>query len=478
MAEQSTTGSALYSVGTGVIGDISAEARKNAMDRIKADGVERKRKQQETEKKSDQAFAELSKLKTGGPRAYGEYLKEKRDGIGNWLTEGFQKSDGNFFSGPEGRKNRVEFNNRIAEFNNTLAYTEQTQVELEKQQALLAQDPESYTDESVEANKNYMSLSLDERLKADVPKLQLKVDPVDWEANLVGGLKPNTFVEKDYYAGKSGSGGNYKLKEDDLDAHVDRVVGVTFTEGAGNKYTDGFKKSITALYDNDPEIRALAPSRVLDETGSSPYLEGLKEFAKKQLKDKIVATQSSGEISRSYRDPKGGETDEDYVAPTRGGGGTQRFSIYKEGGKSKRDADLNYTESANINFDTGTDGLGALDASVVFEEDGRIRTRKGNTILPKAGGVVMYGIPLTDFSKGKQKMMKDAGITGPTVDVLRISETQEEVLDKKDKVIKEGGEKSTLIPITPSVRNSLQATSSRFKSLEKAPAEGFDPNDY
>ena len=479
MAEQSTTGSALYSVGTGVIGDISAEARKNAMDRIKADGVERKRKQQETEKKSEDAFAELSKLKTGGARAYGEYLKEKRDGIGNWLTEGFQKSDGEFFSGPDGRKNRVEFNNRIAEFNNSVAYTTQTQADLEKQQALLAQNPESYTDESIEANKNYMSLKLDERLKAEVPKLQLKVDPVDWEENLVGGLKTNTFVEKDYYAGKSGSGGNYKLKEDDLDAHVDRVVGVTFTEGAGNKYTDGFKKSITALYDNDPEIIALAPSRVLDETGSSPYLEGLKEFAKKQLKDKIVATQSSGEISRSYRDPSSGsKTDEDYVAPTRGGGGTQRFSTYKKNGETKRDADLNYTESASVDFNTGTDGLGALGAKVVFEEDGSIRIKETNTILPKAGGVVMYGIPLTDFSKGKQKMMKDAGITGPTVDVLRISETQEEVLDKKDKVIKEGGEKSTLIPITPAVRKSLINTSSMFKSLEKAPAKGFDPNAY
>ena len=56
MAEESTTGSALYSVGTGVIGDFSAEARKNAMDRMKVEGVERKRKQQETEKKSEDAF--------------------------------------------------------------------------------------------------------------------------------------------------------------------------------------------------------------------------------------------------------------------------------------------------------------------------------------------------------------------------------------------------------------------------------------
>ena len=136
MAEQSTTGSALYNVGTGVIGDFSVEARKNAMDRIKAEGVERRRKQQETEKKSELAFERLKELKTGGPRAYGDYLQQKRDGISNWLTEGFQKSDGNFFSGPEGRKNRVEFNNKIADFNNSVAYTTQTQADLEKQQEL------------------------------------------------------------------------------------------------------------------------------------------------------------------------------------------------------------------------------------------------------------------------------------------------------------------------------------------------------
>ena len=221
MAEESTTGSALYSVGTGVIGDISAEARKNAMDRMKVEGVERKRKQQETEKKSEDAFGELSKLKTGGARAYGEYLKEKRDGIGNWLTEGFQKSDGEFFSGPDGRKNRVEFNNRIAEFNNSVAYTTQTQADLEKQQALLAQAPESYTDESVEANKNYMSLSLDERLNADVPKLQLKVDPIDWEQNLVYDLKPNMFTEQDPHS----SGSNrYILNEEKLKLYLMQIL--------------------------------------------------------------------------------------------------------------------------------------------------------------------------------------------------------------------------------------------------------------
>ena len=109
MAEQSTTGSALYNVGTGVIGDFSVEARKNAMDRIKAEGVERRRKQQETEKKSELAFERLKELKTGGPRAYGDYLQQKRDGISNWLTEGFQKSDGNFFSGPEGYRAHKNF---------------------------------------------------------------------------------------------------------------------------------------------------------------------------------------------------------------------------------------------------------------------------------------------------------------------------------------------------------------------------------
>ena len=475
MAEQSTTGSALYSVGTGVIGDISAEARKNAMDRMKVEGVERKRKQQETEKKSEDAFGELSKLKTGGARAYGEYLKEKRDGIGNWLTEGFQKSDGEFFSGPDGRKNRVEFNNRIAEFNNTLAYTTQTQAELEKQQALLAQAPESYTDESVEANKNYMSLSLDERLNADVPKLQLKVDPIDWEQNLVYDLKPNMFTEQDPHS----SGSNrYILNEEKLNTYVDNTISMAFSgvEGAGTPSTEGFAKQMKIIFDADPLSRTMDRVAVVDEeTGDTAYTLALKNYAKDKLSETIKLTQSSGKI-RAATPVKPVETPE--ALPVRGGGGVQKFTPYKEGDETKRDADLNYTESANINFDTGVDGLGALGAKVVFEEDGYIRTKETNTILPKAGGVVMYGIPLTDFSKGKQKMMKDAGITGPTVDVLRISETQKEVLDKKDKVIKEGGEKSTLIPITPAVRKSLINTSSMFKSLEKAPAKGFDPNAY
>jgi len=473
MAEQSTTGSALYNVGTGVIGDFSVEARKNAMDRIKAEGVERRRKQQETEKKSELAFERLKELKTGGPRAYGDYHQEKRQGISDWLTEGFQKSDGNFFSGPEGRKNRVEFNNKIAEFNNSVAYATQTQADLEKQQALLAQAPESYTDESVEANKNYMSLGIEERKGVEVPRLQLKVDPVDWETNLVSGLKPNMFTEQDP---RSSGSNRYILKEDALDAHVDGVIRTTFTEGAGNQYTDGFKKAITALYDNDPLTIASAPSRIVDpETGSSEYLEGLKEFAKKQLRDRIVATQSSGKIRAAT--PKKATEEETGVAPTRGAGGVQTFATYKEGDETKQDADLNYTESANVNFDSGDNALREFDAPVTFTTTGEIEKRRVNTTLPKEGGFVMYNIPITDFSEKKQKLMKESGITGPTVDVLRISETQKEVLNKDNEIIKAAGKKSTLIPITPSVRNSLKATSSRFNELESG-STGFDPNAY
>tara|TARA_Y100000389_G_C17466184_1_gene525785 strand:- start:2861 stop:4288 length:1428 start_codon:yes stop_codon:yes gene_type:complete len=471
MAEQSTTGSALYNVGTGVIGDFSVEARKNAMDRIKAEGVERRRKQQETEKKSELAFERLKELKTGGPRAYGDYLQQKRDGISNWLTEGFQKSDGNFFSGPDGRKNRVEFNNKIAEFNNSVAYTTQTQADLEKQQELLAQNPDSYTEESVRANEDYMSLNLDEQLRTEVPKLQLKVDPVDWEQNLVFGLPKGMFTEQD----PSSSGSNrYILKEDALDAHVDGVIGTTFTEGAGDKNSDGFKKVMTALYDNDPLTIANAPSRIVDpETGSSEYLEGLKEFAKKQLRDRIVATQPSGKIRAATTTKVTEEITEE--PPTRGAGGVQTFDPYttKEG-QIKQDGSLNYPESASINFDSGDNAIREIGAPVVIAADGLWQKRSFNTTLPKEGGFVMYGIPWEDFGPNYQKVMKEAGITGPTVDVLRISETQKEVLNENNEIIKPAGKKSTLIPITPAVRNSLNATSSRFNELEKAPAKGVD----
>lgn len=464
MAEQSTTGSALYSVGTGVLGDFSVEARKNAMDRMKAEGVERKRQQQETEKKSELAFERLKELKTGGPRAYGDYHKEKRQGISDWLTKGFQESDGKFFSGSEGRKNRVEFNNKIAEFNNSVAYSTQTQADLEKQQALLAQAPESYTDESVEANKNYMSLGIEERKGVEVPRLQLKVDPVDWETNLVGGLKPNMFTEQD----PSSSGSNrYILKEDALDAHVDGVITTTFTEGAGNKYTDGFKKAITALYDNDPEIIALAPSSVLDETGSSPYLEGLKEFAKKQLRSKIVATQSSGKIRAAT--PTKVTEEETEAAPTRGGGGVQEFESYFEPGTYNLISDdpLEYQQSSNIDFNEGGKSLRTVNAELIFKDTGKIEARKVNTTLPKDGGFVMYGVNFSDFSSGKQDAMRKLGITGPTVDMLRITETTKKVDDGYGNV--SGGEgKSTLIPITPQLRKQLAGASDMFKALEES----------
>ena len=464
MAEQSTTGSALYSVGTGVLGDFSVEARKNAMDRMKAEGVERKRQQQETEKKSELAFERLKELKTGGPRAYGDYHKEKRQGISDWLTKGFQESDGKFFSGSEGRKNRVEFNNKIAEFNNSVAYSTQTQADLEKQQALLAQAPESYTDESVEANKNYMSLGIEERKGVEVPRLQLKVDPVDWEKNLVFALPQGMFTEQD----PSSDGSNrHILKEDALDAHVDGVITRTFTEGAGDKNSDGFKKVMTALYDNDP----LTIANVPPEKGSPEYLEGLKEFAKKQLKDRIIAVQPSGNI----RAATAVEVDTPEAAPTRGGGGVQEFESYFEPGTYNLISDdpLEYQQSSNIDFNEGGKSLRTVNAELIFKEDGYFEARKGNTTLPKDGGFVMYGINFSDFSSGKQDAMRKLGITGPTVDMLRITETTKKVDDGEGNV--SGGEgKSTLIPITPQLRKQLAGASDMFKALEESATGEFD----
>jgi hypothetical protein len=472
MAEESTTGSALYSVGTGVIGDFSVEARKNAMDRMAAEGVERKRKQQETEKKSEDAFTRLNELKTGGARAYSEYLQLEREGISNWLTDGFNESDGKFFSGPEGRKNRVEFNNKIAEFNNSVAYTTQTQADLEKQQALLAQAPESYTEGSVEANKNYMSLSLKERLKTEVPKLQLKVDPIDWEKNLVGGLKPNMFTEQN----PSSSGSNrYILKEEALDAHVDGVITRTFTEGAGNKFTDGFKKVMTALYDNDPLTIASAPSQIEDETGSSPYLEGLKELAKQQLRSRIVETQSSGKISARRAVTK--TTKEPEAAPVRGGGGTQTIGggplELKEGKyvPTRSNTEVGYAEEAGINFDSGDKAFATIGASVVIDvKSGKVTKPTGNITLPKTGGIVQYGYQVSDLSKDAQRALKDAGYNKPTVDMLRISTSTEKVDDGEGNV--SGGEVTTLIPITDNVDKTLIKASEGYKALKKAPAEG------
>ena len=477
MAEESTTGSALYSVGTGVIGDFSAEARKNAMDRMKVEGAERKRKQQETEKKSELAFERLKELKTGGPRAYGDYHQEKRQGISDWLTEGFQKSDGSFFSGPDGRKNRVEFNNKIAEFNNSVAYSTQTQADLEKQQALLAQAPESYTDESVEANKNYMSLGIEERKGVEVPRLQLKVDPVDWEANLVGGLKTNMFTEQDP---RSSGSNRYILKEDALDAHVDGVIRTTFTEGAGNQFTDGFKKGITALYDNDPLTIASAPSRIIDpETGSSEYLEGLKEFAKKQLRDKIVATQSSGKIRAST--PKKVTEEETGVAPTRGVGGVQTIGggpLERKTGEfmpTASDTEVSYTQEGNIEFDSGDKAYRSLAAPVVINvSNGKVSKPSGNITLPKEGGVVQYGYTVSDLSKPIQKALKNAGYNESTVDMLRITKIEKETTNKEGKITG-GGETTTLIPIIKGVGNSLSKASQGYNALKKAPEKGeFD----
>jgi hypothetical protein len=471
MAEQSTTGSALYNVGTGVIGDFSVEARKNAMDRMKVEGAERKRKQQETEKKSELAFERLKELKTGGPRAYGDYLQQKREGVSNWLTEGFQKSDGKFFSGPEGRKNRVEFNNKIAEFNNSVAYTTQTQADLEKQQALLAQNPESYTEDSVKANEDYMSLNLDEQLRAEVPKLQLKVDPVDWEQNLVGGLTNNMFTEQD----PSSSGSNrYILKEEALDAHVDGVITTTFTEGAGNEFTDGFKKVMTALYDNDPSTIASAPSRIVDpQTGSSEYIDGLKAFAKQQLRSKIVETQSSGKISAAT--PKKVTEETTFPTPVRSGGGSQTISElgFKEGSYTPTLTEKNYTyaEEGNIEFDSGDKAYRSLAAPVVINvSNGKVSKPSGNITLPKEGGVVQYGYTVADLSKPVQKALKNAGYNESTVDMLRITKIEKETTNKKGEITG-GGETTTLIPIIKGVGNSLSKASQGFNALRKTPTE-------
>ena len=229
---------------------------------------------------------------------------------------------------------------------------------------------------------------------------------------------------------------------------------------------------MTALYDNDPSIIASAPSQIEDETGSSEYIEGLKEFAKQQLRSKIVETQSSGKISAAT---PAKVIEEPEAAPVKGAGGTQTFNKYldKDTLKMKKDADLNYQQSANIDFDSGDKALRALNADVVFTEDGAIESRNTNTVLPKDGGFVMYGIPLTDFSKEKQEALKKAGITGTTVDVLRITETTEKVDDGYGNV-SGGGEKSTLIPITPQVRTSLKGASDKFRGLEQTSAGELD----
>jgi hypothetical protein len=463
MAEESTTGSALYSVGTGVIGDFSAEARKNAMDRMKVEGAERKRKQQETEKKSELAFGELSKLKNGGWRFHDEYLQEEREGVSNWLTEGFQESDGKFFSGPNGKKNRAEFNNRIAKFNNNVAYSEQVKADVEKQQALLVKGADAFTPESVSAHENYMSLGAAEQYKTEVPKLQL----IDWEKNLVFALPQGMFTEQD----PSSDGSNrHILKEDALDAHVDGVITRTFTEGAGDKNSDGFKKVMTALYDNDP----LTIANVPPEKGSPEYLEGLKEFAKKQLKDRIIAVQPSGNI----RAATAVEVDTPEAAPTRGGGGVQKFDSYFKPGTYELISDdpLEYQQSSNIDFNEGGKSLRTVNAELIFKDTGEIEARKVNTTLPKDGGFVMYGVNFSDFSSGKQDAMRKLGITGPTVDMLRITETTKKVDDGLGNV--SGGEgKSTLIPITPQLRKQLAGASDMFKALEES-ATGFDPNAY
>ena len=478
MAEQSTTGSALYNVGTGVIGDFSVEARKNAMDRIKAEGVERRRKQQETEKKSELAFERLKELKTGGPRAYGDYLQQKRDGISNWLTEGFQKSDGNFFSGPEGRKNRVEFNNKIADFNNSVAYTTQTQADLEKQQELLAQNPDSYTEESVRANENYMSLNLEDQLRTEVPKLQLKVDPVDWEQNLVYSLPNNMFNERD----PSSSGSNrWKLNEEKLNTYVDNAVSVAFSgvEGAGTPSTEGFGKQMKIRFDEDPLSRTLDRVTVVDDsTGDTAYTLALKKYAKDKLSETIKLTQSTGKISAAT--PKKVTEEETGVAPTRGVGGVQTIGgpLERKTGEfipTPSDTEVSYTEEGNIEFDSGDKAYRSLAAPIVINvSNGKVSKPSGNITLPKEGGVVQYGYTVSDLSKPIQKALKNAGYNESTVDMLRITKIEKETIDKEGKITG-GGETTTLIPIIKGVDNSLSKASQGYNALKKTPAEGeFD----
>jgi hypothetical protein len=203
-----------------------------------------------------------------------------------------------------------------------------------------------------------------------------------------------------------------------------------------------------------------------DSTGDTAYTLALKKYAKDKLSETIKLTQSTGKISAAT--PKKVTEEITEEPPTRGAGGVQTFDPYTEGGETKQDAGFNYPESASINFDSGDNAIREIGAPVIFTADGAWRKRSVNTTLPKEGGFVMYGIPMEDFSPGKQKVMKEAGITGPTVDVLRISETQKEVLNENKEVIKPAGKKSTLIPITPSVRHSLNAASSRFNELESA----------
>ena len=470
MAEESTTGSALYSVGTGVIGDFSAEARKNAMDRMKVQGIEQKRKQQETEKISEDAYARLNELKTDGSRFYNEYLQEKRDGVSNWLADGFEKTDGKLFSGSDGRKKRTEFNNMIADYNRTASYTTQVTNDIEKQQALLAQAPESYTQESIDANANYMSLNVEDQIYTPVPKLELKVDPVDWYKNLVTDLPKDMFTERDPHSSGSNS---YILNEEKLNAHLDNVMQASFLEGAGTDATGGFVGQMKILFDDGDKTKAIARgldryTTIDEETGDTAYTKALKDFSREHLFEAIKLTQSSGKISAA--DPIT-PTKEPEAAPVKSGGGTQAFlngyytpSLFP---------DITYTSSANIDFNDKGKSLRAINAEFVILESGLFERRRTNTILPKDGGFVEYGMKFEDFPEDMQKELKKVGITGPTVDMLRITETTKKVDDGYGNV--SGGEgKSTLIPITPQLRTSLKGASVKFKALEEASAGELD----
>ena len=132
-----------------------------------------------------------------------------------------------------------------------------------------------------------------------------------------------------------------------------------------------------------------------------------------------------------------------------------------------------YTSSATIDFNDKGKSLRAINAELVITKEGTFERRTTNTILPKDGGFVEYGMKVEDFPEDMQKAMEKAGITGSTVDMLRITEATEKVDDGYGNV--SGGKgKSTLIPITPQLRNLLKGASEKFKGLEEASAGELD----
>lgn len=467
MAEQSTTGTSLYDVGTGVIGDFSVEARASATERLKNEGLERKRQKELNQQKSEQAFAELSKLKSGGWRHHDEHLKAKREEISNWLTEGFQATDGKLFSGKDGNKKRVEYQNKIADFNSQVTYSEQIKSQVESQQELLVKGVDLYTPESVAAHENYMNMTPQEQYEADIPSLQLKKDPVLWENQLIAPTKPNKYTNKKVDAGRSGKASYNILDEELLNKDVDYMVRAAFTEGAGNANHKEMRESYKALYDSDPESDSDQLSIDKDEDGFSDYDRGLMEYTRKGLYEKLLATQNVGLIDKSWRDASAGQTPPETptTPPVLSPGGEQSFGKEREDWDGDRiGGSAAYESEATIGVDSGEESHRTINPPVIFETDGSVEASGNVFVIPTTGGVIQYGYNFTDLPKKQKEALKKIGYSdGDKVDMLK-------TVVKKD--VKMGSQivkkdVTVLIPITKAVDDGLTEVSEGYGALKQ-----------